>query len=418
MRFVFFLTAIKISYKNLLGSKLRSFLTILGIIIGVAAVVIIFAIGKSAQEVIVGQIKGVGTNLIAVLPGASKEDGPPAMAFGITVKTLTLNDLESLLAKADFLGIDAATGYVFKKEKITYQSLGSSFNISGVTADYPVVEDGKLLRGRFFDKEEGEDLTRVAVLGSGVAKEFFGNDDPIGKKITIKNHNFQVIGVFREKGASAFGANSQDDSVFIPIKTSQKLIMGIDHLGFIRLKAKNATDIPWIKEEIKQIIRINHNIKDSQEDDFSVRDQASALKIITNVTDILRYFLLAIGSISLLVGGVGIMNIMLIAVNQRIREVGLRKAVGARSEDIASQFLVESAVVSLLGGIAGIIIGILFSFIISLIMQALKFEWNFFLSPLAILLAMLISVLVGLVFGMYPAIKASRISPMEALRYE
>ena len=413
-----FLNFIKISYRNLISTKLRSFLTILGVVIGVASVIVIMAVGRSAQFLIIDQIQGIGSNLIAVLPGASDENGPPASVFGISVTTLTYDDLQAIRNSRRLPEIEDGAGYVSGSVSVAYRDASVNSSLTGTTESYVKVENSAIERGRFFTEEENLNLSRVVVLGNKLAKDLFDEESPINKKIEIGDQNFQVIGIFKERGSSAFGAQSQDDSVFIPLKTAQKNILGINHLGFIRLKVKSSDLINSAKAGVAIELRDQHNIKDPADDDFSVRDQASVLKIVTTVTNALRYFLLAIGSISLIVGGVGIMNVMLIAVNQRIREVGLRKAVGAKNIDIMYQFIIESATVSSIGGFIGIIFGIFVSFLISVISQALGYEWPFLISPSSILIAVLISILIGIIFGSYPARKASKISPMEALRYE
>ncbi|MBD3245061.1 MAG: FtsX-like permease family protein [Candidatus Moranbacteria bacterium] len=413
-----FLISIKISIRNLLSSKLRSFLTILGIIIGVAAVVVIFAIGRSAQKLIVDQIQGIGSNLIAVIPGDSQEDGPPPIAFGILIKTLTYEDLEALRHKNRISEIESAAGYVIGTKTVTFLKNEATVSVDGVTASYKDVENVEVEKGRFFNRNEERNLSKIAVLGSSVAKDLFGDVNPLGRKIKIKNHKFEVVGVLKPRSAGGFTSSGQDETVFLPLKSAQKLVYGIDHLFVIRMKAKDPALIKPAKQKISQILRQRHDIKDPAKDDFSLRDQASVIGLVTDVTDVIRYFLLVVGSLSLLVGGVGIMNIMLIAVSQRVREVGLRKALGARNIDIASQFLVESVTVSLIGGVAGIILGLLISLIVYLIINALGYDWSFNISFTSIGVGFLISIGVGVIFGMYPAKKASRISPMEALRYE
>jgi putative ABC transport system permease protein len=261
-------------------------------------------------------------------------------------------------------------------------------------------------------------MARVAVLGQETARNFFGLDDPLNKKIDIDGKSFLVIGVLKKRGSSGFGASSQDDQIYLPLRTAQKVIMGIDHLGYARAKIRTQEEIPSAISNIEGTLRERHGIDDSGEDDFSVRDQASALKLIKQITDVLRYFLLAVGAMALLVGGVGIMNVMLIAVNQRIREVGLRKAIGAKTSDILWQFVMESSFISFLGGVIGIILGIGVALLVALIAQALGYHWPFLVSWQSIVVATFISISIGMVFGLYPARKASRVSPMEALRYE
>ncbi len=412
------LNPVKISYKNLMAAKFRSFLTILGTVIGVASVIIIMAIGQSAQELILDQVKGVGSNLIGILPGASDEEGPPAAVMGISVTTLKYEDLSALTKEKNVPEVEDAAGYVMSTVAVSQQETDLNASFTGTTADYIKVENAEIAKGRFFSENEETNLARVAVLGSNLAEDLFGSEEPLNKKIEINEHNFTVIGVFKERGSSAFGISSQDDGIFVPLRTAQKLILGINHLGFIRLKIKSADLIDSAVANAKMTLREQHDINDPINDDFTVRDMASAVEMVSDITNVLRYFLLAIGSVALIVGGVGIMNIMLITVNQRIREVGLRKSLGARNYDVMAQFLVEAATISFSGGVIGIILGVCVSFIASVIIQSLGYNWPFLISIWSVVIAVAVSILIGVVFGSYPAYKASRVSPMEALRYE
>jgi putative ABC transport system permease protein len=409
---------IKISYKNLVAAKFRSFLTILGIIIGVGSVILIMAIGRSAQELILDQVKGVGSNLITVLPGASDEDGPPAAVLGIATTTFKYDDLEALREERNVPEVEAAAGYVNGTASAEYGNITNNISFTGTTASYINVESTEIKEGRFFTKDEEVNLSRVVVLGNQIAKDFFEDENPINKKIDIDNKSFLIIGILKKRGSSGLGIGGQDDSIFIPLKTAQQIIMGIDYLGYARLKVKKPELIPYAVENVKLTLRERHNIDDPANDDFSVRNQASALKMVSQITDILRYFLLAVGSMSLIVGGVGIMNVMLIAVNQRIREVGLRKSIGAKNNDILKQFLIEASFISFLGGAIGILGGVFLAFVISAVVQYLGYNWPLIISWQSIVLATAVSITIGLIFGIYPAKKASRISPMEALRYE
>lgn len=418
LKFMRLADPIRISYKNLLAAKLRSFLTILGIIIGVASVILIMAIGQSAQVLILDQVSGIGSNLIGVIPGASDEKGPPAAALGIIVKTLKYSDLEAIRNGKSVPEVLDAAGYVTGTEKASYGGNSLVVSFTGTTASYINVESTEVEEGRFFTKDEENNMSRVAVVGKKIVEDLFDGINPIGKTFQYKDQNYTVIGVFKEKGSAGFGTSSVDDSIFIPLLSAQKLMLGIDHIAFIRAKAKSSDLIPYAIANLKTTLRERHGIDNPANDDFSVRDQAQAIKTITKITDVLRYFLLAIGTISLIVGGVGIMNTMLIVVNQRIREVGLRKALGARTFDILNQFLAESAAISLAGGIIGILIGVFLSFVAAIVMQKLGYTWPLLISWQSIVIATSVSILIGVLFGLYPARKASRISPMEALRYE
>lgn len=401
-----------------MAAKFRSFLTILGIVIGVASVIIIMAIGQSAQVLILDQVSGIGSNLIGILPGASDEKGPPSAALGIKVTTLKYGDLEALRNGKNIPELSDAAGYVMGTEGSSYKSNNLTTSFTGTTASYINVETAEIEKGRFFTKDEENNMSRVAVVGQNIVRDLFDGEDPVGKTFKMKDQNFVVIGVFKEKGGAGFGTASSDDSVFVPLLTAQKLLMGIDYIAFIRAKAKSAELIPYAIANIKTTLRERHGVDNPTDDDFSVRDQAQAVDMIKKITNILKYFLLSIGTISLIVGGVGIMNTMLIVVNQRIREVGLRKAVGAKDKDILTQFLIESSAISFFGGVFGIILGIIISFIAALVMQALKYNWPFLVSWQSMVVATLVSIGIGVLFGMYPARKASKISPMEALRYE
>ncbi|EKE10639.1 MAG: Macrolide export ATP-binding/permease protein MacB [uncultured bacterium] len=410
---------VKIAYRNLVANKFRSFLTILGIIIGVGSVILIMAIGGSAQELILDQVKGVGSNLVGVLPGASDEEGPPAQAMGIIITTFTYDDFLALMERKNVPQVESGVAYVQSTQTVTYQNTDSSVGIMGVTHGLLDVQDIELAEGRFFSEEDDIGLSRIAVIGSKVKEDIFGSEDAVNRKIKIKKETFIVVGVLKEKGGAGFGMDSSDDSIFIPLKTAQKIILGINHISFARFKIENVDEIDSAKEDIARTMREEHDIDNSKDDDFSVRDTVSALDTLKNVTDVLKYFLLTVGSISLLVGGVGIMNIMLISVNQRIREVGLRKAVGAKNLTILVQFLIESATITLIGGMVGITGGIFLAYLISAVVtNFFGYNWEFIVSGQSVIIATLVSIFIGLVFGLYPARKASRISPMEALRYE
>ncbi len=407
---------IKISYKNLMAAKFRSFLTVLGIIIGIASVIVVMAVGAGAQQLILDQVNSVGSNLIAVLPGASEEKGPPAQVFGIVTTTLKQADLDAVLKKKNVQNVVSASGYVSGVGIATFENNSISKSFQGVSADLPNVENIDLESGRFFSQEENAGLARVAVIGANVARDLFNDQDPIGKVFSLKNVNFVVIGLVEKKGGG--GITNSDETILIPLLTAQKLLLGIDYLNFIRIKIDSLENMDRAVAEVEYTIRARHNIKNKEDDDFSVRNTAQALATITNVTNVLKYFLIGIAAISLVVGGVGIMNIMLISVNQRVREVGLRRAVGAKSSHIMTQFLIESAFITLIGGLIGILMGITFSFLVSVVINALGYSWQFLISLTSIFIATIVSVAIGVLFGIYPAYKASEISPTEALRYE
>jgi len=333
---------VKISTKALLTNKGRSFLTMLGIIIGVAAVIIIMAVGAGAQSLIINQVKSLGTDIIGILPGASEEEGPPATIMGIVITTLTYSDAQALNDKKNVPNVVELVAYYKGLGMVNWGANSYDTNLSGATVGYLTVENGEIAQGRFFTKEEETNLAKVVVLGSIVKKELFGESDPIGQKVKIKKQNFEVIGVMKERGTVAFQNN--DDQVFLPLRTMQKLIAGVNHVSMMRLKIDNQANTARAMQDIKITLRERHEIKDQSglSDDFTVRSSAQALDMITTITNALKFFLAAMAALSLLVGGIGIMNIMLVSVTERTREIGLRKAIGAKSRDISRQFLAES----------------------------------------------------------------------------
>lgn len=407
---------IKITYRSLTSSKLRFFLTVLGVVIGVAAVIMVMAIGASAQRLVLSQVENVGSNLVAVLPGASEEKGPPASALGIVTTTFKNDDLKALRSNRNVPHLTAISGYV--SGSATVESDADSFEMSfqGVSPDMIEVENIQVEQGRFFFPEEESDLSRVVVLGAARAQDLFPDRNPIGETVTIKKNPFKVIGVLEERGSAAF--SNPDVLIFVPLETAQKILLGINYLNFARGKVDRVENIERTLLDMTTLLRDRHDIEEGEESDFSVRSTQAALGVLTSITDVLKYFLIAIASISLLVGGIGIMNSMLISVSQRIREIGLRKAVGARPAHIVTQFLIESSCITLFGGIIGIFFGIAIAYIAALIIPRLGYEWQFLVPLSSVVIGFTVSLVIGIAFGLYPALKAARVSPMEALRYE
>lgn len=420
---VHFSKNIKMVLKNLLSRKARSFLTVLGIVIGVAGVIIIISIGAGAQALVLGQITKLGTNLIEVMPGKSNETGPPAAVFGVQIKTLISDDLETIKDKNRIPHAEEVAPIV--RSNITVisgkESVDTSFTAS--ESSYARVVNIKTTSGTFFSDEEGRAGANVIVLGYDVAEQLFPNGGELGSVVKLQNNGenkvsipFRVIGVVEKLGTVAF--RNQDDQVYIPFSIGQRQILGINYIQSIVIKTDNADEIKTTIEDIKQTLRTQHKITNSDNDDFSVKDLADAIKILTSITDGLRMFLGLMAGISLIVGGIGIMNIMLVTVSERTREIGLRKALGATSHQIRNQFLIEAVILTGVGGILGIIVGIIVSFAIALGARYAGYDWAFVISPFAILLAIFVSTLTGIVFGLFPALKAAKLDPIDALRYE
>ncbi len=410
-----FLESTTNAWKIITRSKARSFLTMLGIVIGVMAVIIVMSVGAGAQSLILNQVKGLGSNLVVVLPGASENDGPPASALGIVVTTLTSEDGEVIMRDACPCIEDLAV-YVTGNDIITSEAYTTRGNYTGTSASYIRVEDTQVETGRFFSEDEEKNFAHVVVLGSGIKNELFENSDAIGERIRIGKVSFTVIGVMKQRGVSGF--QNQDDQLFIPASAAQKLLLGVNHVNYIRMKVDSPENVDGAMEEVRALLRDRHDIKPDEDADFSVRSTAEGLSALTNITNALKFFLVAIASIALVVGGFGIMNIMLATVQERTREIGLRKAVGATSRQITFQFLIESVVITFVGGTIGLVLGILISIIVAQVAQKLGYSWDLVITVGSIVLGWGVSVGIGLMFGILPARRASKLNAIEALRYE
>ena len=409
--------AIKTAVAGVTHNKVRSFLTMLGIVIGIGSVILLMSIGASAQQLILSQVQGAGSNLIFIIPGATKGSrfASPASVQGIIIKTLVKEDVDALKKEPT---IDKVTAEVRGQAKIVYDNNDSSVTYDGTTADFFTIRNFQVVKGYPFSDSDVESFNHVVVLGSEIAKTLFGQVSPVGKMVRLKETTFRVVGVLEPKGLGPFGVD-QDNLVLIPITVAQKQMLGVDHYNAITAQARDSYNIEFTVSRITSVLRQNHRITDPDKDDFTVRTQADALSLLGNITSILTLFLTSIALISLIVGGIGIMNIMLVSVVERTKEIGLRKAVGATNNDILQQFLWEAILLTFFGGMIGIAIGSLLTVgLYFALVTFASFGWTFILPTSAILLAVGVSTFTGLVFGIYPARQASRKNPIDSLRYE
>ncbi len=405
------LDGVKIALGALRVNVLRALLTMLGIVIGVGAVIVMVAVGAGARQMIGDQIRSIGSNLILVIPGATVQGGA-RMGSG-SVHTLKSTDAEAIIRECPAVKLAAPNwGEV---TQVVYANRNWRTRVTGTWESSFEIREWPILSGRLFTHEEDKQAAKVAVLGQTVVENLFGDTYPLGKMVRIKSVPFTVIGVLDRKGQSPRG-DDQDDAVFVPLRTSQNRLFGTpfpDEIQAIMVQAKDLTLIPDAEKQIDELLTRRHKIGRNQEKDFTIRNLTEVLETAQKSLNIMTTLLGAIAAISLLVGGIGIMNIMLVSVTERTREIGIRMAVGARSADILSQFLIEGVVLSVNGGFIGTIFGIVGAFIF-----ARTSGWPALVDPLTICVAILFSGAVGVFFGFYPAFKASRLHPIEALRHE
>ena len=395
------------AWASLIANKLRSLLTMLGIIIGVAAVIALVSIGNGVKQDIENSISSLGSNLLVVLPGAPRTPG--ARSSQGSMKSLKISDYEAI---AKLEGVKAASPMTNGSYVVIYQNKNWTTSVAGVNSNFQDVNNWTMTSGRFFSDKNVQNRERVAVVGQTVVKNLFTDEDPVGKEIRVKNIPFRVIGVLKSKGNGTMG-NDQDDTVLIPYTTSMERVEGIDYLRRVYVVAKDDEGIDRLQADIENLLRVRHNIKDTNLDDFNIQNMKSIMETVAQTTGTFTLFLGAVAAISLVVGGIGIMNIMLVSVTERTREIGVRKALGATYSVIVTQFLIEAVVISLMGGFIGIAFGIGASKVIGMVSGM-----STVVSVPTIIMSFAFSMAIGLIFGIYPARKAAKLNPIDALHYE
>jgi putative ABC transport system permease protein len=399
---------LKIAGKSILKNKMRALLTMLGVIIGVGAVSVLAAVGTGAKSQIEEQIQNLGTNLIVITPGSTIQGGVSQGAQSFN--RLSLDDVEALDAQAFLLA--GVSPIISSRAQIVGGSGNWVTSADGVDVDYTAIRDWPLASGTFFQEEDMGSNRKVVVLGSTVAEALFPYEDPVGQQIRVRDVPFSIIGVLAPKGQTATGRDL-DDVILVPYTTAQTRLSGRQFIPQILATTYNPEDIPAAQEEIRAILRDSHGLAVNEPDDFEVRNQSELTDTASETARVMTLLLSAIAGISLLVGGIGIMNIMLVSVTERTREIGLRLALGARGADVLTQFLVEAVVMSLAGGVVGVALGFTGSEIVKGVTG-----WNTMISPQIVLLALGFAGAVGVFFGFYPARRAAALDPIEALRYE
>jgi putative ABC transport system permease protein len=419
-----YFSVIKLVIKNLSARKGRTFLTILGITIGVAGVIIIISLGAGAQSLILGQVTKLGSNILVVQPGKASDSGAPIP--GLIITSLVNSDAVALRDSNRVPHAMAVNASVQGSATVVWGNKTVDATFMGTDDQYPKVSNFTMQAGQFFSAADNAGGANVVVVGSDISQQLFGVSgvNPVGQVIKVKSSvqgnvggvPLRVVGVIASRGSSFI--QNQDDLIFLPLVIGQQQILGINYLQSISVKVDDAANIDSTIAAITAVLKQQHHILADINIDFTIRNQADAIKILSTITNALRLFLVAMAAISLVVGGIGILNIMMVTVAERTREIGLRKAVGATDKAIRNQFLLEAILLTSLGGLVGIIIGIIVSYLAFLLMKHLGYDWAFIISWVSIVLSVGVSILTGVVFGIFPALKAAKLDPIESLRYE
>ncbi|MCK6561127.1 ABC transporter permease [candidate division KSB1 bacterium] len=401
--------SLDVAFSAIIANKLRSFLTMLGIIIGVGALITVVAVGKGGERAVAERLQALGTNLLYVSPGSSRS-GPVMASAGSSVK-LTRKDLDAVLASCD--EIEAVVPEFSRSSQVKYGNRNWNTRITGTTPNYGEVRNVKAAAGRYFTALEEAARARVCLIGSTVRDNLFDSEeDPLGKTLRIGRMNFEIIGVLETKG-QAGGWMNPDDQVLIPLATAQMRLFGVDHLTNSTLKVADASLMDKAFYDVERVLRKQHRLRDTQDNDFHIRNQADIISTFESTQKTITMMLTIVAIVSLLVGGIGIMNIMLVSVTERTREIGIRKAIGAKRRNIMTQFLLEALALSITGGLLGIAMGVGLSRLVARLMG-----WQTLISPSSVLVSVIFAAAVGIIFGLYPAWRAARQETIEALRYE
>jgi putative ABC transport system permease protein len=409
-------TQIESAFVSLMRQRSRTVLTIIAVAIGIASLIIMIAAGNGLKSMVLQELEAYGSDAINIevrVPGKGSAGSSTSFASGTTITTFKNKDVEEI-KKAD--NVELLYTYITGQEIIKYQGEAKSAMIFGYGANAPLIEKIPIATGRFYTVDEEESLSAVIVLGSKIKDDLFGDDEAIDKTVYVRGKPFKVVGVLEERGAT-FGM-SMDSIVYIPTLTMQKKLLGTDYIIGLSVKVKDADRINETKDELISLMRELHNIDNPDEDDFEVMTMADAQTMVGTVLSAITMLLAVIAAVSLVVGGVGITNIMYVSVVERTFEIGLRRSVGAKKQDILWQFLLEASILTFLGGLLGVIVGAVISFLIYYVAISFGINWSYAVSPLSVILSLLFSALIGMFFGVYPAQKAANMDPINALRQE